>query len=84
MSRPKYGFEVFDMNLNKLTPEEKRWLGIIKKPLPLKGTIHIVIPVRYGSRGARWESRFVTPDQLSSYRRQYPDMQILNYKGQEE
>lgn len=60
-----------------LTETEKIWLGL-KKPAPLRGTIQIVIPEHYGSKGVMWTSRFVTEAQLDSYLAQYPGMQILD------
>lgn len=61
---------------NKLTDEERIWLGL-KRPTPLKGTIRIVIPEHYSSRGMKWESRFVTAGSLSSWKEQYPNLQIV-------
>lgn len=61
----------------RLTETEKIWLGL-KKPAPLRGTIQIVIPEHYGSKGVMWTSRFVTEAQLDSYLAQYPGMQILD------
>ena len=60
----------------KLTEREKRWLGL-KKPAPLKGSIHIVIPVHYGSRAVTWESRFVTEGSFKGWLEQYPDLQVI-------
>ena len=60
----------------KLTDAENIRLGL-KKPAPLRGTIHIVIPEHYGSSGVIWMSRFVTEAQLDGYKAQYPDMQII-------
>ena len=60
----------------KLTDAEKIRLGL-KKPAPLRGTIHIVIPEHYGSSRVIWMSRFVTEAQLDGYKAQYPDMQII-------
>lgn len=59
-----------------LTEQEKEWLGL-KKPAPLKGTIHISIPVHYGGRALMWVDRFVTEGQLEGYKEQYPNLQII-------
>lgn len=67
-----------DNGVWKLTEDEKRIMGLIKKPKPLKGTIHIVIPLHYGVKGMWWESRFVTPAELEGYLLQYPNLQILD------
>lgn len=61
----------------KLTDAEKICLGL-KKPAPLRGTIHIVIPEHYGSSAAMWTSRFVTEAQLPGFLKQYPDLQIID------
>jgi len=61
---------------NKLTDQERIWLGL-KKPTPLKGTIHIVIPSHYGANGVIWEDRFVTENALVGWKEQYPNLQII-------
>ena len=61
-----------------LTEKEKIALGLIKKPKPLKGLIHIVIPVHYKAQGVMWESRFVTAGALEGYREQYPNLEVVD------
>lgn len=50
----------------------------LRKPAPLRGTIHIVIPEHYGSSAAMWTSKFVTEAQLPAFMKQYPDLQIID------
>lgn len=66
-----------DNGIWKLTDEEKISLGL-KKPAPLKGTIQIVIPLHYGTKGVWWQSRFVTEAEMEGYLAQYPNLQILD------
>lgn len=61
----------------ELTETEKLRMGL-KKPKPLKGNIHIVIPVHYGTQGVQWQDRFVTPASLEWYRQQYPNMEVID------
>ena len=63
-----------------LTEKEKIALGLIRRPKPLKGLIHIVIPVHYKAQGVMWESRFVTAGALDGWREQYPNLQIMEYE----
>lgn len=60
-----------------LTEDEKLRMGLIKKPAPLKGTIHIVIPVHHSSHGIIWESRFVTEKALEGWRHDYPNLEVI-------
>lgn len=70
--------DVFDVYT--LTEEEKIALGLIKKPKPLNGLIHIVIPVHYGSHAVIWENRFVTKSALVAWKAQYPNLQVLEVR----
>ena len=67
--------DVFDVYT--LTEEEKIALGLIKKPKPLNGLIHIVIPVHYKAQGVMWESRFVTAGALEGWKEQYPNLEVV-------
>lgn len=62
-----------------LTERERINLGL-QQPAPLKGHIHIAIPVHYGSRAVTWESRFVTEGAYKGWLEQYPDLQIIEEK----
>ena len=64
------------VDIYTLTEDEKIRMGL-KKPKPLKGTIHIVIPIHYGVKGVQWQDRFVTPAALEGYKQQYPNLQII-------
>ena len=64
------------VNVYELTEDEKVRIGL-KKPKPLNGTIHIVIPVHYGTQGVQWQNRFVTPAELEGYKVRVPDLQII-------
>lgn len=74
---------------HRLTVEEWRMIRqmrkeadvvILKKPAPLEGTIHVVVPEHYGAKGLIWISRFINERQLEDYQAQYPSMQILDEK----
>jgi hypothetical protein len=78
--------EKTDMRKHRLTVEEWRMIRqlrkeaditVLKKPEPLKGNIHIVFPMHYGSQGMMWVDRFVTEGQLEGYKQQYPNLQII-------
>lgn len=58
------------------TESEKIAMGLVKKPV-VKGTIHIVVPEHYGTKGVWWESRWVTPAELEVYKARVPDLQII-------
>lgn len=76
----KYRKENRDIYFNvfRLSDEDRLRMGLVKKPKPLRGTIHIVIPLHYGVKGMWWQSRFVTPAELEGYLLQYPNLQILD------
>lgn len=61
-----------------LTEKEKIRLGIIKKPEPLEGKIHVVIPEHYGAKGVIWVSRFINENQLDAFIAENPNLQILD------
>lgn len=61
-----------------LTEEEKIRMGLIKKPAPLKGTIHIVVPEHYGASGLIWQSHFVTEAVLPAWKREYPNLEVID------
>ena len=65
------------VNVYELTEDEKVRIGL-KKPQPLNGTIHIVIPVHYGAQGVQWQDRFVTPAALEGWKAQYPNMEVID------
>ena len=64
------------VDIYTLTEDEKIRMGL-KKPKPLKGTIHIVIPVHYGTQGLQWQDRFVTPAALPAWKAQYPNLEVI-------
>lgn len=78
-----------DMRKHRLTVEEWRMIrqlrkeaevAILKKPEPLEGKIHVVIPEHYGAEGVTWVSRFINENQLDAFVAEYPNMQILDEK----
>lgn len=64
--------------VRNLTDEEKQRLGLVKKPTPLRGTIHIVVPEHYGASGLIWQSHFVTEAALESWKREYPNLEVID------
>lgn len=63
-----------------LTERERINLGL-QQPAPLKGLIHIMVPIHRDASSMQWESRFVTRGSLPAWLRQYPNLEIVSRGG---
>lgn len=63
-----------------LTERERINLGL-QQPPPLKGLIHIMVPIHRDASSMQWESRFVTRSSLPGWLRQYPNLEIVGRGG---